>query len=676
MGCSASREIVYNRYEDISSNKEFLSGPFINPKLTSFEEVEKTYKDKTLIDTIVKRMEQDANRDSLGYRRQLNENELERHYTFFTYRQIHEWSQNLAQHIELNNFYAKDKYNDDDFRLIGIFAKNCVEWTVADVACQLNSITSVTFYATLGDIAFEHICHETNVNTIFLSKDSINNFIKYKKEYELKTVKNVIVFDLTMNIEKDECDRLENSGVKVYRFTDLTKPPQETKVELTLSNPDTVFTICYTSGTTGLPKGVMLTQRNFIAQIECIPDSGLAFDRRTLHFSYLPLAHVMERLCINLMLVNGGRIGFISGDVKKTMLEDIGVLKPTFLVAVPRVLNTFRSLILDNFSKLPAGCKKNLVEKALRVKRENLQANGSIKHTLYDTLVFSKVREKFGGKLEFFICGSAPLTKELADDIKVLFSVPIIEGYGMTECSGAGTVTHASDLANGCAGGVLSTVKVKLVDVPEMNYTSKSELNGEASPAGEICMKGPIVFKGYFKKPEETKKTLDSEGWLHSGDVGRIMPNNQGLKIVDRVKEIFKLSQGEYIAPSKLESIYMKSKYVMQIMIYGNSTKNHIVAIIVPNRVNVELFLKSVGKFKEGDNLEDYFEDKDLIEEVKNNLQALARENNLTSLEKVNHLCLSKREFTVEGGCLTPTMKLCRKVVEVQYKAEIDKLYS
>lgn len=672
MGCGATKQVFYNKYEDMSNkNDGFLSGPFVNTFIDSFEQVEASYKNKAYISELLPVLERNSKRDCLGYRRQLNETEAEKRYTYFTYGQILEWSQNLSQNLVLNKLISNLNYDGEDFNLIGIFSRNCVEWTIADLACQFNSVTSVTLYSTLGDEAFQHICEETAISTLFLSPDSIKSFINYKRKFNLD-IKNVVVFDITLPTNVALYDELTNEGVRVLTFSDMIKTPHD-KVNLQRSSPDTVLTICYTSGTTGLPKGVMLTQKNYIAQLTNIPDAGVQLSTKTVHLSYLPLAHVMERLCIFAVILHGGKVGFISGDVRKTLREDLEILQPTLLIAVPRVLNTFRQLIFDTLSKLPAGCKKNLAEKAIRVKKENLQTKGEIKHGLYDALIFKKVKAKFGGKIEVIITGSAPLTKELADDIKILFGVPIIDAYGMTECSGAAVVSHFIDIHNQSSGGCIKTSKVKLVDVPEMNYTSTTLLDGQASPSGEICVKGPIVFKGYFKKPEETSKAIDSEGWLHTGDVGRIMPSNSGLKIVDRVKEIFKLSQGEYIAPSKLESIYGKSKYVLQVMIYGSSIDNFIIAIIVPNKPNLTEFLQSKGKNVV--NVEDFYADEELIGEIKSNLNALAAENNLTGIEKARDVVLSSIEFTPDNGCLTPTLKLVRRKVEEYHREQIERIY-
>jgi len=510
MGCNqAKNQIIYNRYESLpdANLPQSFSGPFVRTTKEDFEEAVKYYKDKTYISEVLKSFDTYKDKPCLGWRKE-KDSGLEAEYSYINYGVVKSYAQTLAKNLIENDLHNTDEFNG--YKFLGIFAKNCAEWIITDIACQLMSITTVTFYSTLGDLAFEHICHQTNVKTICVSVDSINTFINYKNKFGLENVQNVIVFDLSNTIHFDALDNLAKTGVKVFSFTNLVKNASPNDHPFDVSKPDTTLTLCYTSGTTALPKGAELTQRNFIAQMVNIDDAGYHINTKSTHFSYLPLAHVMERVCLLLAFVKGAAIGFISGDVRKYLREDMQILKPTFLVAVPRVLDTFRKLIFDELSKVPAGCKKNLVEKALRTKRENLISDGQITHSLFDKLVFNKIREKFGGKIEVFITGSAPLSKDLADDIKILFSVPIIEAYGMTESTAAAICTNVNDLSNTSAGGCISTFKIKLSDVPEMNYNSNTKLDGEASPTGEIMMKGPCIFKGYYKNPEETANLLNA----------------------------------------------------------------------------------------------------------------------------------------------------------------------
>ncbi len=675
MGCSPNRQISYNNYESQVHNTDF-AGPFVRTTLNSYQENEKIFNQKSLIEDLIKSFKTNANRPCLGSRKPIpddneNKNKFETEFTYMSYGEVYTAAENLATKLVSLDLTVKAETGHE---FVGIFSKNCAEWLLTDIACQLMSVTTATFYSTLGEESFKHICDQTKVSTIFCATDTVATLLKYKKSLGLDNVKNVVVYDFNSKLPEDI--NAEECGIKLHSFKELTST-KETSVELRISKPETAFTLCYTSGTTSLPKGAEILQKNMASQLINLEDAGIVLNNNSVHFSYLPLAHVMERVCILGSMMYGAKIGFITGDVRKFLKEDIALLKPTFLIAVPRVLATLRQGVLDIFKKLPAGCKKNLVERALRVKRENIAQNGSITHSLYDKLVFKAVREKFGGNIEFMVTGSAPLTKEIADDVKLLFSVPIIEAYGLTECCGACVVTYASDHSNSNAGGCLRTAKIKLLKVDSMKYGPNTTYQGESSPTGEVCIYGPIVFKGYYLNEEETKKAIDEEGWFRTGDVGRIMPGNNGLKIIDRVKEIFKLSQGEYIAPGKLESVYSKSKYVAQIFVYGDSTKNHIVSIIVPNPNSIKELAMSLGLWTEGSSKTgDFLDNKDVKAAVVKDLGELATASNFNSLEKINQFRFTEFEMTPDNGLLTPTMKLVRRKAAEKFKAEIDDMYS
>ena len=679
MGNSTTNNtITYNKW--LNPDKHFgenFSGPFVHPSVIDFKkEVEDVYQNRTLIENNLEKMLKFKDRDCLGIRKKIGKNQYEDHYTYFKYGEIYNFIVNVAKNIheQSSQIIVEDTYNDRNFKLVGIFAKNCIEWVLFDHGCQMDSITTVTLYSTLGQEAFKHICEETKISTICVSPDLVNMLTECKSKFNIETLKNVILFDFTTNIENlDEIKKkLEGAGLRVILFTDLLK--ENTKVqynELSISKPDTVLTICYTSGTTGLPKGVMIIQRSMISMLEiCIRDSGIPLNETSCHISFLPLAHVMERVLMSGFISVAAKIGFISGTVRTTLVEDIGILKPTLLFTVPRVLQTFRAKIYESINNAPA-FKRSLFMKALETKRYNFKKYGIITHSLYDKLVFSAITKKFGGKIKAILCSSAPLPKDIADEFKLIFSVPIIEGWGMTELTGPAFATHYTDLSNNSAGGVISTSLLKLVDVPELGYTQHSVINGVVCPSGEICIKGTSTCLGYYKKDEENKKTFDSEGYLHTGDVGCITPYGNGIKIIDRVKEIFKLSQGEYIIPNKLESVYEKSRFVNNILIYGNSMKNNIIGIIVPNK-------KEIANFLGRERIEDINSVKNnqaLINEMRADFDRLAKEANFNSLEKVQYFILSNEEFTIENECMTPTMKMVRKKIEKKFKQEIDDLY-
>ena len=674
----------YNKLEDANRPKgDNFAGPYIFPKMKDFQkETVDHFENKSLIQNNIEKMIKFKDRPCLGRRLKIGENEkgepiYEKKYTYYTYEEVLNMCRKFAKnlHEKKEELITIDSYKNNKFNLVGIFAKNCTEWVVADMGCQMDSVTTATLYATLGQEAFKYICDQTKIKTILVSPDLVKLLCENKQKFKLEYLTNAILFDLTTNCDsKKELENLRKAGFTAYSFTeDFLKENINVKnTDLLLSQPETIMTICYTSGTTGDPKGVMLSQKNMISVLETvIRDSSVPLDENGTHISFLPLAHIFERMVISGFMGVAAKVGFISGSVRTTLMEDMSILGPTLLFTVPRVLQTVRKKIFDGFDAL-GGWKRRLAYTAYYTKLENYKKYGIITHLIYDKLVFAKIRAMFGNKLKTVLCASAPMPKELADDFKVFLSIPIIEGLGMTELSGSAFCTNYHDLNNFTAGGVTSGVKMIIKSVPDLGYTIDDMIDGINCPAGEICLKGPLIFNGYYKNDLENSKAFDEDGYFHTGDVGRIFPYyGNGLKIVDRVKEIFKLSQGEYIIPAKLESVYVKSNYIQQIMIYGNSTMNNILAIICPDKQHCarELDITEEELIKDEENPK-------LKKIILNDLDRLAIDANFNGLEKVKFILLTFEGFTIQNECMTPTMKIVRKKVEIRYKNRIEKLFS
>ena len=673
----------YNRLEiENITKREGYSGPYIYPKLKNFQKESVEYfQNKSLISYNIEQMKKYKDRPCLGRRLKVGVNEkgepiYEKKYTYFSSIEVYHMCLNFSKnlHEKRKELIHRDSYNNIDFDLIGIFAKNCTEWVVADLGCQMDTITTATLYATLGPNAFKFICEQTQIKTVLVSPDLVKMLCEFKKKFTLNNLTNAILFDLTTNCDSEKVlQELEKAGFTAYSFTkDFLKENNNIKeTDLKISQPDTIMTVCYTSGTTGNPKGVMLSQRNLIAVLETVIDGGsIPVDEYAAHISFLPLAHIFERMVISGFMGIGAKVGFISGSVRTTLMEDIKYFGPTLLFTVPKVLLTIRNKVIEGFDKL-SGWKKKLAYTAYHTKLDNYKKYGIVTHAIYDMLVFKKIREMFGNRIKVVLCASAPLRKELADDFKVFLSVPVVEGLGMTELSGSPFCTNYNDYTNFTAGGVNWGARMLLKSVPDLGYTINDVIEGINCPAGEMCLKGPVVFHGYYKNDEENKKCFDEEGYFHTGDVGRLYPNyGNGLKIVDRVKEIFKLSQGEYIIPAKLESVYTKSIYVQQLMIYGNPTKNNIIAIVIPDKKKcAEALNISI------DDLVKDTENKKLHELIINDFNKLAVDAEFNGLEKVKYILVDFDEFTNNNNCLTPTMKIIRKNVEIKFKERIDKLY-
>lgn len=383
--------------------------------------------------------------------------------------------------------------------------------------------------------------------------------------------------------------------------------------------------------------------------------------------SYLPYTHSFEQILFAFALVVKYRIGFYSGDPTR-LVEDCGKLKPHVFPSVPRLYNKIYAKLQGKFGEA-SGVKKWLVNNALAKKEANLARDGTLTACCYDKIVFKKVRALLGGNVRYMLTGSAPITKDVLEFLKISFSCPILEGYGLTESAAGSCITEATDPVSGHVGGPVESIKIRLKDLPDMNYLS-TDL---PYPRGEVCLKGPAIFSGYYKRPDKTQEAFDSEGWFLTGDVGLVYPNGS-IRIIDRSKNIFKLSQGEYIAPEKIEQILTLSPMIAQCFVYGNSLKNNVVAVVSPEEVWAEQWAKD-NNLKASD-FETLCQNEDLKAEIGRDMVRLATENKLSSLEKPKLFCLHHELFSLENNCITATFKLKRNVAFELRKDLIDEMYA
>jgi long-chain acyl-CoA synthetase len=362
------------------------------------------------------------------------------------------------------------------------------------------------------------------------------------------------------------------------------------------------------------------------------------------------------------MFMCGGRIGFFGGDIKQ-LVKDIQALRPTIFVSVPRLLNRI-------YDKVTAGTaqasrlKKALYNKAMKSKTKDLRKGLVRQDSVWDKLVLKRVRDLLGGRVRFIFTGSAPIAIHVLDFLRAGFGCQVFEGYGQTECTSGCSTTLPHDMSSGHVGPPLVSALIKLADVPDMNYFASQ---GE----GEICIKGPSVFLGYYKDEEKTREALDEEGWLHSGDIGRWNENGT-LTITDRKKHIFKLSQGEYVAPEKVENVYCRSPLVAQAYVHGNSLQDSCVAIIVPDEEELALWAKRNNVPGEFDDL---CSNAAVEEALRKDMERCARDGGLKSFEQAKVIRLQAEPFTVENGLLTPTYKLRRPTVRHMFTESVNEMY-
>ena len=479
---------------------------------------------------------------------------------------------------------AEQDYEGKKIRTIGIYSKNREEWFFTDVACWMINVTNVPLYDTLGE---ESICwtfEQTLLSTIFLASEGIPKLVEIYKKGTIKTLKNLITFDeITPEIKAS----VEEVGLKVIIYKDLIESgKKETEIELKPCGPEDIMTICYTSGTTAKAKGVILLHRNFRNNASCGIRSGVlhGYKRGFTFLSYLPLAHVFERMVFYVCLISEFKVGFFHGSINE-LKDDVVAAKPHVLIGVPRVFCRFYDGMMKSINA-QTGFKRKLLQSAMSTKLENYKATGDVTHWLYDKIALSKIRDAFGGRIHTIVSAAAPMDDNMSSIIKILLSCKYIQGYGQTESAGCISLSYYDDFLSGSLGPPAACLVAKVIDVPEMNYFSTDMTNGKNTPRGELCIKGSNLTPGYFKDPAKTAELYDKDGWMHTGDIA-VLTTTGCLKIIDRAKNIFKLQHGEYISPEKIENVLSTSPWILQQFVYGDSYKTYLVAVIVPQNTEV-----------------------------------------------------------------------------------------
>lgn len=440
------------------------------------------------------------------------------------------------------------------------------------------------------------------------------------------------------------------------------------------TNLNDLVTLCYTSGTTGLPKGVRITAGSIHQAMEGL--RWIVNDRELVSISYLPLAHILERGWEMFVLYMGGSIGYFSGNIDR-LTEDLQLLKPTVLPSVPRVLNRIAGQIETQMNS--PGLKGKLLTRAVQTKLDNYHKTGTITHAFWDRLVFRKVRAMLGGRVSFVFTGSAPCRRDVLELLRVCLCVDVREAYGQTENNAYATFMSPNDQRVGCVGPVNPGVELRLRDCPELGYMSTDQ----PCPRGEIMLRSQSVFDGYEGDQKKTEETLlnDADGkgpWLSTGDVGRVDEHGR-VQIIDRVKNLIKLAQGEYIAVEKVESVFASLPLVQQVWLYGDSLQPHLVAVAVPQPDTFAAFASQVlsRPVKESDTaaMEAAVNDPRVVEAVLREFIKLGKKEKLGSLEQMRALKLRLDPFTPENGLMTPTLKVKRQEAAKILKNDLEELY-
>ncbi|KAL5169205.1 Long chain acyl-CoA synthetase 2 [Glycine soja] len=541
----------------------------------------------------------------------------------------------------------------------GIYGSNCPEWIIAMQACNSYAVTYVPLYDTLGPNAVEFIINHAEVSIAFVQDSKIPSVLSCLDRWS--SLKTIVSFGNVSTTQKKEAEELGASCFSWEEFLqmgniDLDLPPKK---------KTNICTIMYTSGTTGEPKGVIIKNEAFMTQVLSIDQILNLTDRvgteDDVYFSFLPLAHVYDQIMETYCIYKGSSIGFWQGDVG-FLMEDILALKPTLFCGVPRVYDR-HSYLGVCYSALSIEFKLHVLFKLGYLEKGLPQDKAA---PLFDKLVFDKIKQALGGRVRLLLSGAAPLPRHVEEFLRVTFGATMSQGYGLTESCG-GCFTGISNVFSmmGTIGVPMTTIEARLESVPEMGYDA---LSSEAR--GEICLRGNTLFSGYHKHQDLTEEVM-VDGWFHTGDIGEWQPNG-AMKIIDRKKNIFKLSQGEYVAVENIENKYLQCPLITSIWVHGNSFESFLVAVVVPERKGLEYW---AVKHNSTDDFKSLCENPKARKYILDELNNTGQKHQLRGFELLKAVHLEPIPFDMERDLITPTFKLKRPQLLKQYKECIDQLY-
>ena len=534
---------------------------------------------------------------------------------------------------------------------VALLSESRVEWTLTDASSIFAGAIDVPIYPTLTPPQVRYILNDSGSRVLIV--ENREKFLELKAALgECPQVKQVIIFD-PEGVSPDEAltlAQLEEKGREL-----LQRQPDYFERSVAASQPEDLATIIYTSGTTGEPKGVMLTHSNLVSNL--IDSSGhLNFGEQDIALSVLPLSHVFERQAMYMYLYRGIAVYFAESLL--TIGPNLREVRPTVLVGVPRIFEKIYARIRERAAE--AGkLSAIMLAWSVSVGREYakhqlahqpIPAFLKLKHRIASKLVFSKWQAAFGGRMRLLISGGAALPEDL-QYIYIGAGIQIVQGYGLTETSPVITTSTIEGNRVGTVGTAIPHVEIRIAS------------------DGEIEVRGPNVMRGYYNKPEETRAVFTSDGWFKTGDVGAL-DQDGFLRITDRKKELFKTSGGKYIAPQPIEQAIKASRFVNQVVLIGAERKFP-AALVVPVWEQLESYCKLKGiEVKSRAELCRHPRIVDLLQRQIDSLTP-----NLARYEKIKKVALLENELTMEGGELTPTLKVKRRVIDQKYRDVIERLY-
>lgn len=625
-----------------------------------FEIITEKYKDFKSLHYFLRHTANNINKPSDTY---LQVKKKDR-YEDITYAQVFEQLNAISAYLYELGLRKGDK--------AALLIENCPEYICYDQALMQLGVVNVSIYPTSSESDLAHIINDSESKIILVGTPFLLKRVK-KILPNCPTLKNIITtFDTEGDNIKSYQSVIENGTVLYAQLKN------QIEQELEKVTYDDLSCLLYTSGTTGKPKGAMLTHNNFMSNI-VMADLLLPIVTKDFTFlSFLPLCHVYERTCTYYYSTyKGFKVAFAQS--LEALTSNIQEVQPRAILTVPRLLERIEDRVRKSVSA-SGGYKEIIFNWAIKVgekrrhNKEDGKSNGpflNLQLAIAEKLVFAQIKERLGGKMSVMVSGGGALPKHVGEFFGNL-DMLVIEGYGLTETSPFVSANEIHRQVWGTVGriGQANEVAIQHVDTKEIItlQTYESYNPNFESGEGEILVRGLNVMKGYWNLPEETEKAIDSDGWLHTGDVGKFEKGY--LKITDRIKNIIVNSFGKNVYPTPIENVYMKSNKIEQIFLIGDG-QEYLTALIVPSKDEIkEKFNLKEEFFNEQ---EDFIHGKEMIDWMDEDMKKL--EVNLGKFERVKHFALKRRPFTLEDGEMTPTQKIKRKVVETKYADEIKKIY-
>ena len=578
-------------------------------------------------------------------------------FKFISYAATHEEVLTIGSGMASLGLKANDTF--------GIYAANSMEWATTALGGFSRGMTCVPVYDTLGDNIVQYEANHAELKALFCDKSKLSGIAKVIKD--CPTVKYVVQLQPLGDVDSAVAAEFEAHKVTLLDLKAISDAGAKAPASPTPAKAEDLAFIMYTSGTTGDPKGVLIRHVSIVTgATHC---AGLQLYPTDRYLSYLPLAHIFETMVEHALFAVGGAIGFFNGNIK-LLADDIVTLKPTLFVGVPRVYQRFYEQAYSKINAMSPTVGKLL----LSMLETEIDAVKQGTHMWHAKLLHKLLGAKLhGGQVRIMISGAAPLPIHVQEFLVAACGCHVLQGYGMTENCANATLALVGDTRAGHVGPPMPTTEVKLVDVPEMNYMSTN------SPAtGEVCTRSICTFAGYHKNKEETDKMLTADGWLHTGDIGRFNADGT-LSIIDRKKNIFKLAQGEYVAAEKIEMALSKSKFISQPWVYGNSFFPMLVAVVVPDFVELKAKAKEEGWLVES--TAELAKKPEAVALITAEIEAEAKAAKLKSFEVPKKVILEgeinelAQGFSIQNDCLTPTFKLKRPQLLARYQPQVDEMY-